>query len=60
MTYQETVTPTFHKDWPAAIAAGFEQIRDNRGYRNTLTDVHHICVVIDVIDDCFAWPHVID
>ncbi len=38
MTYQETVTPTFHKDWPAAISAGFEQIRDNRGYRNTPTD----------------------
>jgi len=38
MTYQETVTPTFRKDWAAAVAAGFEQIRDNRGYRNTPTD----------------------
>ena len=34
----DTVTPTFRKDWAMAVAAGFERINNNRGYRNTPTD----------------------
>ncbi len=36
--YQETVTPTFVKDWPAAIAAGFEQINSYDGSHYSPTD----------------------
>lgn len=34
----DRVTPIFRKDWAMAVAAGFEQINGNQGYRNTPTD----------------------
>ena len=34
----DTVTPTFRKDWPTAVAAGFEEINTSSGYRTPTDD----------------------